>query len=82
MLALAVLYVFVLLGTWPERPRVTWLLPFAWLYLAWKGIRHAPLFGIVAGFALADILPANASGPLPRPARQRPVLSSRPRRAG
>jgi hypothetical protein len=58
VILLAGLYVVALAGTLPCRPRVTWLLPFIWLYLASTRIRHAPLFAITAGIALADIIPA------------------------
>jgi hypothetical protein len=42
----------------PGRPRVTWLLPLVWFYLACTRIRHAPLFAVTATLALADMLPA------------------------
>ncbi|HEV3261104.1 MAG TPA: hypothetical protein VG013_29905 [Gemmataceae bacterium] len=57
VLVLAAVYVIVLAGVLPRRPRVTWLLPLAWLYLACTRVRHAPLFSITAAFALADMLP-------------------------
>jgi hypothetical protein len=40
-----------------ERPRLVWLLPFVWLYLACTRIRHASLFGIAAGLGIADMFP-------------------------
>jgi hypothetical protein len=52
------LYLFLLAGVLPGRPRATWLLPLAWLVLAVSRIRHAPLFGIAATLALAEMLPA------------------------
>jgi hypothetical protein len=58
VLALAAVYVAVLLATLPRRwPAVTWLLPIIWLYLAWTRIRHASLFGIAAGLAIAEMFP-------------------------
>ena len=50
-------YLAVLAGIWPQRPRVTWLVPLVWLYLAWTRMRHGPLFAITAVIALADLLP-------------------------
>jgi hypothetical protein len=54
---LAVVYLILLAGTWPRRPRVSWLLPLPWLYLACERVRHAPLFAVTAVVVLADILP-------------------------
>jgi hypothetical protein len=51
------LYIVLLAGTYPKVPRVTWLLPLAWLYLASTRIRHAPLFAVTALAALADLFP-------------------------
>jgi hypothetical protein len=53
----ALLYVLVLAGTWPKRPRVVWLLPLVWLYLGISRVRHAPLFSLVAMIAILDMLP-------------------------
>ncbi|MCE9530012.1 MAG: hypothetical protein K8T89_02555 [Planctomycetes bacterium] len=50
-------YVFMLAGTLPKRPRVTWLIPLVWLGLSITSIRHGPLFVVVALVALADMLP-------------------------
>ena len=58
ILTFGAVYVFVLAGVFPGRPRVTWLLPMVWFYLACTRIRHAPLFAVVASLALADMLPA------------------------
>jgi hypothetical protein len=43
----------------PQSPalRITWLLPLLWLPLAILRVRHAPLFAMTAGIALADMLP-------------------------
>lgn len=59
VLLLALVYVVLLAGTWPRRPRITWLLPLVWLYLACHRIRHAPLFAVAAAVALAELLPYN-----------------------
>src|SRR5204863_210912 len=56
ILAFAAVYGVVLLNT-RQRPRITWLLPLAWLALGCDRIRHAPLFAVAALVALADILP-------------------------
>ncbi len=57
VLLFGAVYLLALLGTLPGWPRVTWLLPLVWFYLACTRIRHAPLFAITALMALADILP-------------------------
>lgn len=54
---LAGLYLAALVGVWPRWPRVTWLIPLVWFYLAWSRIRHGPLFAITAVVALADMWP-------------------------
>lgn len=58
ILSFGAVYLFVLAGVFPGRPRVTWLLPLVWFYLACTRIRHAPLFAVTATVALADMLPA------------------------
>lgn len=57
ILLLAFFYVAALLGTLPQRPRVTWLLPLVWLYLAWSRNRNGPFFALAATLALADLFP-------------------------
>jgi hypothetical protein len=57
VLIFGAVYLFVLLGARPKEWRVTWLLPLVWLVLAYTRVRHAPLFAITAGLALADVLP-------------------------
>jgi hypothetical protein len=57
VLLLGLVYLATLAGTWPARPRVTWLLPLVWLALACTRIRHAPLFAVTAILAVADMLP-------------------------
>lgn len=55
--ALAALYVFVLAGTWPRWPRVTWLIPLVWFALTCLRIRHGPLFALTAGLGMAAVFP-------------------------
>jgi hypothetical protein len=57
ILLLGALYVAALFSTLPRWPRVTWLLPLIWFYLACTRIRHGPLFAVAATLALADLLP-------------------------
>ena len=61
-LALAAGYVAVLVGVFPQRPRTTWLVPLVWFVLALLRVRNAPLFGITAAIALADMLPHSRVG--------------------
>jgi len=60
--ALAAVYLVVLFGVFPKRPRVTWLLPLVWFALAATRLRHAPLFGVTAVVAMADMLPHSRVG--------------------
>lgn len=57
IVSLGLVYGLALLSTLPRWPRVTWLIPFIWLYLSLSRVRHAPLLGIAAVLALADMLP-------------------------
>jgi hypothetical protein len=57
VLAFAAVYLAALLGTFPARPRITWLIPLVWLALAWTRIRHGPLFAVTAAIALAEMYP-------------------------
>ena len=50
-------YLFLLAGTLPRLPRVSWLVPLAWLVLSFKGVRQGPLFAITAAAAIADLWP-------------------------
>lgn len=59
--ALALLYLAMLAATWSRQRRVTWLLPLAWLYLAWSRVRHGPLFAVTTALVLADMLASAAS---------------------
>lgn len=56
-LLFGLLYLVALAGILPQRPRVTWLIPLVWFYLAWTRIRHGPLFVTTATIALAEMLP-------------------------
>jgi len=51
------LYIAALIGVFPRRPRVTWLIPLVWLCLGWMRVRHAPLFATAFAIVLADMLP-------------------------
>jgi hypothetical protein len=57
ILSLGLVYGIAFLSTLPRWPRVAWLIPFIWLALSLSRIRHAPLFGISALVAMADMLP-------------------------
>ena len=59
---LALGYLAVLIGVLPERPRITWLVPLVWFVLALGRVRNAPLFGVTAAIALADMLPHSRVG--------------------
>jgi hypothetical protein len=84
---LAAVYLVALLGVQGRWPRVSWLIPLAWLALAIKSIRHGPLFAITAVLALADLLPhtrwmawlARHSGYLFRPPQEGDQETTRPR---
>jgi hypothetical protein len=60
VLVFGLVYLLALVSVWPNWPRITWLLPCLWFYLACSRIRHAPLFAITAALAIADILPCTA----------------------
>lgn len=53
----AALYLFLLAGTLPGKPRVSWLIPLVWLALTVKGIRQGPLFVVTGAVAIADLWP-------------------------
>ena len=61
-LALAAGYLATLIGVLPRRPRITWLVPLVWFVLALSRVRNAPLFGVTAVIALADMLPHSRVG--------------------
>ncbi len=50
-------YLFMLLGTFPKRPRVSWILPLVWFALSVQSIRQGPLFAVLAAVAIADFWP-------------------------
>lgn len=52
-----VFYMFMLAGTLPKRPRVTWLIPLIWFAMSLRSIREGPLFCMVGLVALADMVP-------------------------
>ena len=52
-----IFYLFLLLGTVPKRPRVSWILPLVWFGLTLQGIRQGPLFAVLAVVAIADFWP-------------------------
>lgn len=56
VLVVAGVYLAVLAGL-QRWPRLTWLLPLLWLYLAWGRVRHGPLFNLAAGLAMAEMFP-------------------------
>jgi hypothetical protein len=60
VIGFAAVYLFALVGTLPNWPRVTWLIPLVWFVLTLKGIRQGPLFVVSAAFALADLWPHTA----------------------
>ncbi len=72
-LALAAGYLATLIGVFPQRPRITWLVPLVWFVLAVLRVRNASLFGVTAVIALADMLPYSAVG---RWLRRRDLLTS------
>ena len=57
LLLFAGIYFAALAGVFPQRPRVTWLIPIAWFVMAILRVRHGPLFAATAALALADMLP-------------------------
>ena len=55
VVGLGIFYLFMLAGTLPRRPQVSWLIPLVWFVLSFKSIRQAPLFAITAAVAIADM---------------------------
>ncbi|MDA7979299.1 MAG: hypothetical protein MPJ50_11095 [Pirellulales bacterium] len=49
-------YIATLRTVGTRQWRVTWVLPFVWLALAFLRVRHAPLFAIVWGVVMADAI--------------------------
>ncbi|MCD4728194.1 MAG: hypothetical protein K8R46_11060, partial [Pirellulales bacterium] len=60
--ALAAGYAVVLIGIFPRRPRITWLIPLVWFVLAIARCRNASLFAVTVAVALADVLPHSRVG--------------------
>jgi hypothetical protein len=77
VIVLGIVYVAIFALTPRSWSRPTFWLPLVWLVLACLRIRHAPLFAIVAGIAMADLLPqSNISSLLERRGWQRHGPSS------
>ena len=57
ILFLGFFYLFSLIGVFPKIPRITWLIPVVWFFMALSRIRHAPLFAVVAVIAVAVLFP-------------------------
>jgi hypothetical protein len=55
VIGLGAFYLFLLAGTLPKAPRVSWLIPLVWFALSFKGIRQGPLFAVCAAVAIADL---------------------------
>ncbi len=66
-------YLIALVGIFPNRPRITWLLPLVWSVLAVARVRNAPLFAATTVIALADMLPHSGVG---KWLKRREMLSS------
>ncbi len=60
--ALAAGYAVVLIGVFPRRPRITWLIPLVWFVLALARCRNASLFAVTVAVVLADVLPHSRVG--------------------
>jgi hypothetical protein len=63
VVVLCILYLVALCATSGAWSRLTFWLPPIWFVLACLRIRHAPLFAIVAGIAMADLLPQSRLAP-------------------
>jgi hypothetical protein len=57
LLAFAAVYLVLLAGVLPNRPRVVWLIPLFWLVQAVLRVRHGALFAPVALLAMIDLWP-------------------------
>ena len=55
IIGFGVFYLAILAGTFPRRPRVSWLIPLVWLVLSFKSIRQGPLFAITGAVVIADL---------------------------
>lgn len=57
VVAFAVFYLLIVMGAPWREWRVTWILPIVWFLLTLKGIRHGPIFVVLAAVSIADIWP-------------------------
>jgi hypothetical protein len=57
LLAFAAVYLVLLAGVLPARPKVAWLVPLFWLVQAGLRVRHGALFAPVALLAMIDLWP-------------------------
>jgi hypothetical protein len=60
---LCIVYITIFAATPRTWSRPTFWLPMVWFVLTYLRIRHAPLFAIVAGIAMADLLPQSRLAP-------------------
>lgn len=60
LLALAAVYLTLLVAALPRRPKVAWLLPLFWLVQALLRVRHGALFAPVALLAMIALWPHTA----------------------
>jgi hypothetical protein len=63
VIVVCIIYLAVFAATPHARSRPTFWLPLVWFVLTCLRIRHAPLFAIVAGVAMADLLPHSRLAP-------------------
>lgn len=59
VLPLMAFFVFLVLTADRQQMRVGWLVPFAWMVLAFSRIRHAPLFAVTAAMTFPDLIPCS-----------------------
>ena len=71
VIGLGAFYLFMLAGTLPKRPRVSWLIPLVWFVLSFKGIRQGPLFAVCARGRDRGLVEAHALAPTAREVRRR-----------
>ena len=63
VILLGIVYLIVFAATPHTWSRPTFWLPMVWFVLTWLRIRHAPLFAIIAGIAMAELLPQSRLAP-------------------
>lgn len=56
ILALAGVYITLLMASWRNGIRATWFVPLIWLLLAFSRVRHGPLFAVTAAVVIGDML--------------------------